>query len=218
MLAETYVNQIVKKIKCPKQKKDEIRRQLLADVNGAIQQGTPLEKVILQMGEPIAIAEAFNEDLPENDRKAYRRGVIIKIVLVVAAVLFLLGGLAVWFLPKGAEVGSSGIYHAEQVERRSKEVIQLLDAQDYDKLLAYATPQMKRVLTKEVIADARKQVAPDIADWGKRRKFGKCYMQEIRQQGKTSVVVQFNVTYENTGVTYTLMFDDGMRLAGLYMK
>ena len=61
MTAETYVKQIVKKVKCSRKKREEIRRQLLADINLEVEQGEALDKVILRMGEPISIADEFNQ-------------------------------------------------------------------------------------------------------------------------------------------------------------
>ena len=76
MIAETYVTQIVKKIRCSRKKRREIHRQILADITSAMQQGDSLEKVMLRMGEPVAIAEAFNESLPERERRIYKRGIL----------------------------------------------------------------------------------------------------------------------------------------------
>ncbi len=70
MTAETYVNQIVKKVKCPKQKRSEIAKQLLADIYTELEQGEQLERIMLRMGEPIAVAEEFNQNLPEEIGRA----------------------------------------------------------------------------------------------------------------------------------------------------
>ena len=43
-------------------------------------------------------------------------------------------------------------------------------------------------------------------------------MSEIRQRGQRYAVVQVAVMYENVEVTYTITFDENMKLAGLYMK
>ena len=43
MTAQVYVNQIVKKVKCSRKKREEIRRQLLADMEAEIEQGVPLD-------------------------------------------------------------------------------------------------------------------------------------------------------------------------------
>lgn len=215
MTAETYVNQIVKKIKCSRKKRAEIRRQLLSDVSMAVEQGTPFEKVMLQMGEPIAIAEEFNENLPAAERKKYKSGIAAKIAAGAAAVIAVLVLAGAWFLPRGAKMGSSGIYNAAEVEEQVKAVIRLLDAEDYDALLECSDAKMESILTKEIIDEAKEQVG---ADWGGFKEFGKCYMQELKQRGRTFAFTQINVAYENTGVTYTLLFDEDKKLSGLYIK
>ncbi|MCF2641866.1 MAG: DUF3887 domain-containing protein [Lachnospiraceae bacterium] len=66
-----------------------------------------------------------------------------------------------------------------------------------------------------MIEDARRQVG---SDWGEIQSFGDFYMSEIRQRGQRYAVVQVAVMYENVEVTYTITFDENMKLAGLYMK
>ena len=48
--------------------------------------------------------------------------------------------------------------------------------------------------------------------------FGNIYLGEVVQMGKSYAVVQINATYENTGITYTLMFDKEMKLCAFYVK
>ena len=43
-------------------------------------------------------------------------------------------------------------------------------------------------------------------------------MAEINQRGQKFAIAQLNVSYENISVTYTLTFDDKMKLAGFYIK
>ena len=215
MTAEIYVNQIVKKVKCSRQKRNEIRRQLLAEVSVAMEQDMTLEKVMLQMGEPIAIAEEFNENLSDRERKKYRNGVAAKAIAGIAAVVFVLALAVVWFLPRGAKIGSSGIYTEAAVEAQAKAVIEMLDAGDYEKLQECANAKMKAYLTEEVFDGIKEQFG---ADWGSLQKFGRCYIQEIKQQGKIYAMAQIYAAYENVGITYTLSFDENMGLAGVYMK
>ncbi len=217
MIAETYVTQIVKKIRCSRKKRREIHRQILADITSAMQQGDSLEKVMLRMGEPVAIAEAFNESLPERERRIYKRGILLKAAAALAAVLVILILLAGWFVPRGYAIGTNGAYDANEVERQAKEIIRLLDAEDYDTLLARSIPRMQKVLTKEIIDDAKAQTGVN-EDWGRLLEFGKCYMQEVKQQGKTLAVAQITAAYEHAWVTYTVLFDKEMLLAGIYIK
>ena len=94
MTAETYVNQIVKKVKCPKQKRSEIAKQLLADIYTELEQGENLERIMLRMGEPIAVAEEFNQNLPEEEHRKYKRTKALKIAGVIVAVLAVLAAAA----------------------------------------------------------------------------------------------------------------------------
>ncbi len=43
-------------------------------------------------------------------------------------------------------------------------------------------------------------------------------MQEVKQQGKTLAVAQITAAYEHAWVTYTVLFDKEMLLAGIYIK
>lgn len=215
MTAQTYVNQIVKKVKCSKRKREEIRRQLLADIQAEIEQGTSLDAVMLRMGEPVAIAEEFNQNLSDQERRKYKRGFVGKAAAGAATVFAVLILAAAWFLPVNLRFGSSGLFTEAAVETQSKEVIRMLDAEDYEALQTCMDVRMQKILTKEVIEEAKEQAG---ADWGEFQEFGKCYMTEQRQQGRTRAVVQMNAAYENIGITYTLFFNDDMKLSGFYIK
>lgn len=215
MTAQTYVNQIVKKVKCSGQKRKEICRQLLADIRMEMEQGSSLDAIMLRMGEPIAIAEEFNQNLSETERKKYKRGFAAKLLTGILAVLAVMVFAALWFLPAGFRFGSSGQFTEAAVEAQSKEIIRMLNEEDYDALRACTAERMQSILTKEVIDDAKAQAG---TDWGSFREFGKCYLSEQRQQGKTRAVAQINAAYENIGITYTLFFDDDMKLSGFYIK
>ena len=73
MTAHTYVTQIVKKVKCSGKRRKEIYRQLMADINEETENGVSLDVIMYRMGEPIAIAWEFNQNLSETERKRYKR-------------------------------------------------------------------------------------------------------------------------------------------------
>ncbi len=215
MTAQVYVNQIAKKVKCSKTKRKEICRQLLADIQAEADQGVPFDVIMLRMGEPAAIAEEFNQNLPQQEYKKYKRSFFIKLAAGIAAVLAVIVIAAAWFLPVSLRFGSSGLYTQAEVEARSKEIIRLLDAEDYESLQAAMADNVQDILTEEIIRSAKDQAGED---WGSFREFGKCYMSEQRIRGKTRAVAQINAAYENIGVTYTLFFNDDLKLSGLYIK
>lgn len=215
MTAEQYVDTIVRNVKCPKKKRMEIKQQLLSDISAAMENGESLDEIKRRMGSAKEAAEEFNQNLSAEERKSYSRHKIIKIIGGIVLVLMILICLAYWLLPKSREIGSSGVFEQGEVEKQVKQVVELLDNSDYDALQEESTDALKAALTAENIEPAKAQIG---ADWGERQLFGNIYMVEVKQQGKFAVVTQMTVTYENASVTYTITFDENMKLAGLYMK
>lgn len=215
MTAEKYVNEIVKRVKCGKEKRREMKQQLLSDISIALEQGKSLEDVIKEMGSVQEVASEFNENLSEADHKKYSANKRAKIIAAVVCILVLVIAVVYWLLPKGAEIGTSGVFDQETVEEQIKEVIQELNEQNYEALQERATEEMKPYLTAETMEEAKKQTA---TDWGECKSFGTMYMAEISQMGKQSVVGEVTVTYENASVTFRISFDEDMKLAGVYMR
>lgn len=219
MKAETYVDKIVKQMQCSKSKKEEIRKQLLGDIRERVAAGESEEAVIAQMGTVEELAQEFNESFSAKERKRSRKSrstkMIIITILVIIGLFAIATALLYWMLPKGTDISESSIFVKEQVEARVEEVINLLDDGAYDTLAGNATEQMAGVLNDEDM-DAAKQLVGD--DWGARVELGTIYMQEVEQQGVHYVITQVAASYENVTVTYTITFDENMKLAGIYMK
>jgi hypothetical protein len=219
MKTETYVDKIVKQMQCSKSKKEEIRKQLLGDIRERVAAGESEEAVIAQMGTVEELAQEFNESFSAKERKRSRKSrstkMIIITILVIIGLFAIATALLYWMLPKGTDISESSTFVKEQVEARVEEVINLLDDGAYDTLAENATEQMAGVLNDEDM-DAAKQLVGD--DWGARVELGTIYMQEVEQQGVHYVITQVAASYENVTVTYTITFDENMKLAGIYMK
>uniref|UniRef100_UPI003FEE9726 DUF3887 domain-containing protein n=1 Tax=Roseburia sp. TaxID=2049040 RepID=UPI003FEE9726 len=219
MKAETYVDKIVKQMQCSKSKKEEIRKQLLGDIRERVAAGESEEAVIAQMGTVEELAQEFNESFSAKERKRSRKAkstkMIIITILVIIGLFAIATALLYWMLPKGTDISESSTFVKEQVEAGVEEVINLLDDGAYDTLAENATEQMAGVLNDEDM-DAAKQLVGD--DWGARVELGTIYMQEVEQQGVHYVITQVAASYENVTVTYTITFDENMKLAGIYMK
>ena len=69
MTAEKYVNAIVKKIKCGKKRREEIRQQLLSDISAQMSQGRKLDDIMRQMGATSEIARASMKIFPTTSGK-----------------------------------------------------------------------------------------------------------------------------------------------------
>ncbi len=215
MTAEKYVNRIVKKIKCSKARRREIKQQLLSDIEAQVEQGESLESVLKQMGDFRDIVADFNESVSGEERKKYLRGKLFKILGSVMAALLVLAAGGYWFLPKSSSIEESKYFDKGVVEEKVKATVGLLDEGDYETLYADAIPQMQSAVTEGAIEDAKKLISDD---WGKRLSFGSIYMVEITQGGEHCVVSEITVVYENVSVVYHLTYDEDMRLAGVYMR
>ena len=215
MTKQDYVKQVVKKLNCPQDKKADIEKQLLSDIEIALGEGRRLEDILTEMGEPEALAKEFNENFGGGEAPQRKRRRIIIVILAVAVVLAVLAGLAYWALPKQRDIGDSGKFTAYVVEQYSTAVVDAFSRGDYDTLEGYYSKEMREAVTRQMLEDLKPVIGDD---WGEYRGVGTAYMAEVNQRGKAYVIVQMNASYENVSVTYTLTFNSEMQLVGFYMK
>lgn len=215
MTAENYVKQIVKKIQCDPKRKQDITKQLLAEIRERTDAGADLNAVLNEMGNVREIAEEFNEEISAEDRRRYRRNRRLKIALPILVVLAILTAAVVWWFPKSNDLAGSSYFDKDTVEQSLMNVISLLEAGSYDALQDLSTDSMSAVMS----ADSMESVKQSFGiDFGERTSVGTIYSAEIRQMGKHFAVCEVSVTYGAANVTYTVSFDENMKLAGLYMK
>ena len=199
-------------------RKKEIKKQLLTDINFRLEQGESLPDVMSQMGSAKEIAEGFNENLTETEKKKYVQAKTVKIAVLIFMILALVLTAVLIFVhllvPRGIDIEQSENFDKAQIEQAVKNTIELFDNKDYAALQANATEEMRPHLTEDQMESAKAQLAKD---WGKRQFIGTVYMAEVSQKGNYAVS-EVNVTYENVSVVYTLSYDTDMRLAGLYMR
>ncbi|MCM1040354.1 MAG: DUF3887 domain-containing protein [Roseburia sp.] len=212
---ENYVNQIVKKVKCSKSKKEEIRRQILADISARIAAGEQFSQVVESMGTIEEIAEEFNQNLSPEEIKVYKKSRLLRNLVSALIVLVILCAFVWWWLPKTYEFGHSGKFVKETVEEKVEETILLINADDFEALKAYAEEELQSALTKEAIDEGRAYLGDN---WGEMLEIGTVYMAEVEQKGKSYLFTQVHVTYENVKVIYTINFDDKMRLIGIFFQ
>lgn len=219
MNANQYVKAVIKKIKCNGSKKEEIKRQLLADIDLRMRQGERLEDIISSMGSVQEIADGFNETISPTEQRKYCRDKALKIAIPIAAavvvVLVLLSIAVYWIVPKGRDIEQSKYFDKAQVEAAMKETVTLLDEGASDALLENAIPQMQQYLDKEGIQKIKAAMSDN---WGERQQFGAIYLSEIVQGNQHLAVGEITVTYENISVIYRLTYDEDMKLAGLYVR
>lgn len=214
-MSEKYIHQVVKRLKCSKHEREEIKKQLTSDILSETESGASLEEVIKRMGSPKEMAEEFNSSFSENEKKKYRREKWTKRILTVVVLAAVLAAVFFWVCPRSIAIEDSRIFSKEEVQARTEEVIGLLDEGNYEALRECSTSKLQAVLNKETMDAAKGNLG---AQWGEFQTFGNIYMTEISQMGRHSAVVSLNASYENVTVTYTISFDKDMLLEGLWIK
>lgn len=216
MSAEKYAKQVAKYLKCSGRRKQEIKKQITSDIQAAMEEGKSLEQAIGDMGEPKVLAAEFNDSFGETEKKVARRAKVWKVLAVVFVILFLMIMLVWWALPKTKLLSDSRIFSEEPVQERAELILELFDQGDYAALQDYQTEQMQELMVEETMEQIKTMYIG--SDWGEMRNIGNVYSLELSQMGKKYAVVQMTVSYENVNVTYTMTFDEDLKLSGFYMR
>ena len=216
MNQEKYVIAVLKKLKCSGSKKKEIRKELESDIAAALENGESLEEIMARMGSPASLAGEFNDNFSKEEITAFKRRKGLGIAGVIIGILVVLLLLGFYMIPKNYPMGKSGLYTEEEVTERTKTVISYFDEGDYEAIQEMCfSKSMEQAMTEEKLEEVKKLFGED---WGEFVTFGNIYLGEVVQMGKSYAVVQINATYENTGITYTLMFYKEMKLCAFYVK
>ena len=204
-----YINQIVRRLKCSRKRREEIKRQLLSEVDEERENSTQALENALE------IAEEFNNSFSEEEKKAYKKEKLLKIAGMVLVLLILVAGLIWWMIPKQIWLEDSKVFDVNVVEAQSKTVLDCFDRDDYETLKEMSDDKMREFLNNHDLKSDKPLIAED---WGKREEIGKVYMVELTQKGRKSAVVQMHVQYEHANVMYTISFNRDMELQGFWMQ
>lgn len=216
MTKQQYIKRVTGHLQCSGAKKQEIRKQLNSHIEIALGEGRQLEEILAKMGDPGTLAAEFNENLGgSGERKVRKRRRLFLILGIVLGVLALAVGFLYWWLPKSQDIYNSKIFDAKQVEARSAEVIQAFSEGDRESFETYLTEELSGLLEQMTLEDIKAYVGQD---WGSLLNTGSAYMAQIREKGRIYAVAQINASYENVSVTYTLFYDEDMKLDGFYVK
>lgn len=130
---------------------------------------------------------------------------LIRFVLLAVLSLVVLGGCAAK-LPEG--------FDEVEVQAAAENVINLLNQRDSEGLTALMTEEMKAVMTEDIQA----QIFALLDSTGAFQEILDLKMAGSTQNGVTYVAVAAKAKYEKGEITYTISFDQDMKLAGLYLK
>lgn len=216
MNQERYIKAVLKKLRCSGGKKKDIQRELESDISAALESGESFEEIMERMGSPASLAGEFNDNFSKEETAAFKRRKGFGIAGIIMGALVALLFLGFYLIPKNYPMGKSGLYTEEKVTERTKTVISCFNEGDYEAIQEMCFSEtMKQNMTEEKLGEVKKLFGDD---WGEFVTYGNIYLGEMIQMGKAYAIVQINATYENTGITYTLMFDKDLKLCGFYMK
>ncbi len=218
MNQELYFKKLGKALGCAANKKAGVLEDLREDVREALSQGESWEQVMARMGTPEELAGELNENMGVEG-KASGKSSVWKIVLAVAGgvlLLLLLAGVLVYrSLPKSYEMGTSGLFDPKTVQASAEEIVELLDAGEFEALQERSVEKMKPIFTEETIAAVREEA---LGELGAFEKFAGYLAAEVKQGGEIFAMTEVTALYEERSVIYRITFDEDMKLAGIYMR
>lgn len=204
-----YINQIIRKLKCSKKRREEIKRQLISEMDEG------LKDSVQSPGNPAEIVEEFNNSFSEEEKKAYKKEKWMKIVGLVLVLFIVLAGIIWWIIPKQIWLEDSKVFDVNAVEAQAEAVVDYFGKDDYESLKEISDDKMREFLNTHDLESDKVLIGED---WGEQESVGKVYMVELTQRGRKSAVVQMHVQYENANVLYTISFNRDMELQGFWMQ
>ncbi len=214
MTAKKYVKEVRKLLKCRRTKRKDIQRQLLAEINDAVAKGETVDEVLARMGIPWDYANQYNDRFDKAEWKAAKREKGILIWGIVLFIVFVLFAFLYWNLPRWGDIRESTIFQEEQIKTQVEEIIRLYSEDDFEAVNAYMNEDMKVILSAEMLRYTKTEREKD---FGELLKFEDMELSEAKQNGNRYAVVQVKVLYSALRVTYSMTFDESMKLAGFHI-
>ena len=215
MTAEQYVNDISSRIKCSGTRRKEIKKELMSEINAHIEEGMSLEEALSQMGTASDVADGYNDNMPESEKKKYSAGRTLALLIPICLFLFILIGGVIFVIPRQKDISKSKYFSRDEVVSHLQKDIGLLNSGDYENLRAGSSEAMKNVLKDGLMESIQQQTG---GDWGSFVSFGEDQIVELSQAGQLYAVAEIKAEYEKISVTYRITYDKDMMLSGLYVR
>ena len=137
---------------------------------------------------------------------------------IISLSIVIVGALIYLYIrtPKTSKLSESKNFAAEKVYEESETIISLFESADYAAIREnYCNEDMAVKMTDEALETAVTSLGDD---WGARVEIESKEGFEAKQSNKYYAMTQYKVTYENTKLTYTIMLDTDMKLAGFSVE
>lgn len=210
-----YINEIARNVQCNRTVRKAIRSQLLADINVRLSEGEEFKDVKESMGTAKEVAQVFNDNMPENEKRKYAIGRIVQaIIFIILAMSVFLAFLA-HSAPKSYPIEDSTYFEKEALESAVRDTIELLDNGDYEAVRQNAVGEMQDSLEDAKMEEAKRAVSKK---WGNRVSIDDIEATEVINKDRHLAVCISRVTYEKVSVVYTITYNADMQICGLYMR
>ncbi len=133
----------------------------------------------------------------------------IRMVLAVMIAALLLTGCG------GAKIPLAEVFQQEQLEQQAMQIVEWLNAEEYERVYETFREDMKEVLPTEELKSACDET------YGSAGAFVQVNGTEVNGQkieGEDYAVVMVKAQYEKQYVTFQVGYDANMEVIGLYMK
>ncbi len=214
-MSRSYIKEVIQNLECSKKKREEIERQLISEFDIGRQRGENESKTIDRLGDPFDMAAEFNQNFSREERKQYKKEKWMKRIRKLLLIAAIAVGVIWCLLPKRKALEQSSIFDRAAVESQLELVLKSLETDDYETLQEISNDEMDVFFEDGSVSEAKTQIGEV---WGERVSVGQIYAVEVTQMGKSSVVIQQQVVYENTSVTYTISFNREMEMIGLWLQ
>ncbi len=141
---------------------------------------------------------------PEQKKKRNRNLIIVAVILVAASIA------TYWMMPQNKTLAESEVFNEDDVKAQAENIIDLLNAEDFDSLQSLVVADMQEIMNKERMDEGKARISED---WGDFVSVKTMQDAEIIQRGAHIAVVYVTAKYENIEAHYTLAFNEDMKLA-----
>ena len=140
---------------------------------------------------------------PEEKQKRIRNIIIVIVILVLSTI-----GMF-WTMPQNNALSESKVFDEDAVRQQAEDVIDFLNAEDYDSLAAMSVAKLQEIMNQERMEEGKARVSDD---WGNFVSIESIQDIELVKRGTHTAVVYVTAKYDNVEAHFTLAFNEELKL------
>lgn len=215
MTAKQYVEDVGSFLRCRQSKKKEIKKQLLSNINSAVEKGESLEEVLERMGLAWETAIQYNDSFSKAEKKAAKREKRLKNWGIILLIIMVIVGIVYSKLPKWRDINESSVFQREQLQTAAEEIISLYSGNEFEAVAECVNDDMEKVLNVSTLQYMKEQFS---TDFGALTEIRSMSFDLAEYEGKQFALVRAGVSYENVSVSYVMIFDEKMKLSNFQIE